>query len=213
MSHKAKSLVILPVLFFIVMAISGCDRHKAEREQLGKQIAAIDTDLVPMKEEQGRVSQEVAALASEVQQQSDTVQPHIDQRTKLQDELDVFVQEHQTTALVLNMTRQGVAAVLESKANDKTKNLVKTADAIGKLIAVAYCLKKGEECRNATVKITALGSQIDAENQQITLLGGQLDQKRASLQEKQQQLSSIDASIAAKTTERDTLKQRLDSIS
>ena len=213
MSHKAKSLVILPVLFFIAIAISGCDRHKAEREQLGKQIAVIDADLVPMKEEQGRVSQEAAALTSEVQQQSDTVQPHIDQRTKLQDELDVFVQEHQTTALVLNMTRQGVAAVLESKANDKTKNLVKTADAISKLIAVAYCLKKGEECRNATVKITALGSQIDAENQQITLLSGQLDQKKASLQEKQQQLSSIDASIAAKTTERDTLKQRLDSIS
>jgi chromosome segregation ATPase len=212
MSYKYKSFILF-VFLFVALTISGCDRHKAEREQLGKQIAAIDTDLAPMKDEQGRVSQEVSALTAEVQQQSDTVQPHLDQRQKLQDELDLFVQQHQTTALVLNMTRTGVAAVLESKASDKTKNLIKTADAISKLIAVAYCIKKGEECRNATVKITALGSQIDAENQQISLLSVQLDQKKAQLEEQQQKLSSLDSGIAAKTTERDGLKQRLDAIS
>jgi hypothetical protein len=131
-----------------------------------------------MQAEHDKASQEVSALTSEVQQQSDVVQPHLDQRTKLQDELDRFVQEHQTTALVLNMTRTGVAAVLESKASEKTKTYIKTADTIGKLIAVAYCLKKGEECRNATAKITALGAQIDTENQQITMLSAQLDQRR-----------------------------------
>jgi peptidoglycan hydrolase CwlO-like protein len=213
MSYKIKSIFFLLVFLFVAMALSGCDRHKAEREELGKKIAAIDADLVPMQEEQGRVSQEVAARTSEVQQQSATIQPHQDQLTKLQDELDRFVQEHQTTALVLNMTRTGVATVLESKASEKTKTYIKTADAIGKLIAVAYCLKKGEECRNATVKITALGSQIDAENQQITMLSAGLDQKKAALQESQQKLSSIDAAIAAKTTERDGYKQRLAEIS
>ena len=213
MSYKIKSTVNVFVLLFLAIAISGCDRHKAEREQLGKQIAAIETDLIPMQAEHDKASQEVSALTSEVQQQSDVVQPHLDQRTKLQDELDRFVQEHQTTALVLNMTRTGVAAVLESKASEKTKTYIKTADTIGKLIAVAYCLKKGEECRNATAKITALGAQIDTENQQITMLSAQLDQKKASLQESQQKLSSIDAAIAAKTTERDGLKQRLAEIS
>ena len=213
MSYKIKSTVIVFVLLFVARAISGCDRHKAEREELGKKIAVIETDLAPMQAEQSRASQEVAALTSEVQQQSDTLQPHLDQRTKLQDELDRFVQEHQTTALVLNMTRTGVSAVLESKASEKTKTYIKTADAVSKLIAVAYCLRKGEECRNATVKITALGSQIDAENQQITMLSAGLDQKKATLQESQQKLSSIDAAIAAKTTERDGLKQRLAEIS
>jgi hypothetical protein len=41
----------------------------------------------------------------------------------------------------------------------------------------------------------------------------QLDQKKASLQERQQKSSSLDATIAAKTKERDALKQRLDSLS
>jgi hypothetical protein len=41
----------------------------------------------------------------------------------------------------------------------------------------------------------------------------QLDQKKASLQDRQQKLSSLDAAIASKTTERDSLKQKLDSLS
>ena len=213
MFYKNRSVVTLFVLLFFAIMSSACDRHKAERAELTKQIAVIETDLVPMKEEQGRVAQEVQALTAEVQQQSDTLQPHLDQRTKLQNDLDLFVQEHKTTALVLNMTRTGVAAVLDSNANQKTKDLIRTADAIGKLVALAYCIKKGEECRNATIKITALGAQIDSENATISLLTAQLDQKKAALQERQQKSTSLDAAIAAKTKERDDLKQRLDSIS
>jgi len=213
MSYKNRFVVTLFVLPIVAMAISGCDRHKAERAELGKQIAAIEADLVPLKEEQARLSQEVETLNSEVQQQSDTLQPHVDQLTKLQDELALYVQEHKTTALVLNMTRGGVAAVLDSHADEKTKNLIRTGDTISKLVAVAYCLRKGEECRNATLKIMSLGSQIDSENATISGMSGQLDQKKASLQELQQKSSSLDASIAAKTQERDGLKQRLDSLS
>jgi chromosome segregation ATPase len=141
------------------------------------------------------------------------LQPHLDQRTQLEDELAAYVEAHQTTALVLKMTRTGVAAVLDSKANQKTKDLIRASDAISKLLAVAYCVKKGQECRNATIKIMALGSQIDSENQTISLMTAQLDQKKASLQERQQKVSSLDATIAAKTKERDDLKQRLESLS
>lgn len=213
MSYKNRSVLTLLVLPIVAMAISGCDRHKAERAELGKQIAANEAEVVTLKEEQARLSQEVETLSSEVQQQSDTLQPHLDQLTKLQDELALYVQEHKTTALVLNMTRSGVAAVLDSHADEKTKNLIRSADAIGKLVAVAYCLKKGQECRNATIKIMSLGSQIDSENATISGMSGPLDQKKASLQELQQKSSSLDAAIAAKTQERDSLKQRLDSLS
>jgi peptidoglycan hydrolase CwlO-like protein len=213
MSYRNRSVFILLAVLFVVMAISGCDRHKAERAELSKQIATIDADLMPLKEEQSRVAKEVETLSAEVQKQSDALQPHLDQRTKLQDDLALYVQEHQTTALVLKMTQSGVAAVLDSKANQKTKDLVGTANAISKLVATAYCLRKGEECRNATLRIMALGSQIDSENQTITLLTAQLDQKKASLQERQQKSSSLDGTIATKTKEREGLKQRLDSIS
>jgi chromosome segregation ATPase len=213
MSYKNRLVLTCFVLLLVALAISGCDRHKAERGELGKQIAVIETDLGPLKEEQGRVSQELETLNAEVKQQSDTLQPHLDRRTQLQEELALFVENHKTTALVLNMTRGGVAAVLDSHANQKTKDLIRTADTIGKLVAMAYCVRKGEECRNATVKIMSLGSQIDSENQSISLKTGELDQKKASLQERQQKLSSIDAAIAAKTQERDALKQKLDSLS
>jgi chromosome segregation ATPase len=213
MIYKNKLLFTLFVWPLVAIALSGCDRHKAEKAELSKQIAVIEADLVPLNEEQGQVSKEVETLNADVKQQSDTLQPHLDQRTQLEDELAAYVEAHQTTALVLKMTRTGVAAVLDSKANQKTKDLIRASDAISKLLAVAYCVKKGQECRNATIKIMALGSQIDSENQTISLMTAQLDQKKASLQERQQKVSSLDATIAAKTKERDDLKQRLESLS
>lgn len=213
MFFKNKLTLALFVLAFFVMAISGCDRHKAERAELSKQITVIEADLVPLQEQQARASQEVEQLNSEVKQQSDALQPHLDQVAKLQDELALYVQDHQTTALVLKMTRTGVATVLESQANQKTKDLIRTGDAIGRMVAVAYCLRKGEECRNATLKIMSFGSQIDAENAKISMMTAQLDQAKASLQEREQKRSAIDAALAAKTQERDALKQKLDSLS
>lgn len=212
MDYKNKSMPTLLFVALLAVAISGCDRHKAEKAELGKQIAVVEADLVPLKEEQGRVSKDVETLASEVNQQSAGLQQHLDRRTKLQDDLAVYVQDHKTTALVLNMTRTGVAAVLESNADQKTKDLIKTGGDIGNIVALAYCLRKGEECRNATVQIMSLGSQIDSENKTISSMTEQFDQKKAALQERQQKGSSLDAAIAAKTKERDDLKQKLDSL-
>lgn len=205
-------LVLTLVLLLVATAISGCDRHKDERAEVGKQITVAEADLAPLNEEQSRVSKDEEALNAEIKQQSDTLQPHLDRRTKLQDDLAVYVQDHKTTALVLKMTRTGVAAVLDSKADEKTKDLIRTADAVSNIVAFAYCLKKGEECRNATAQIMSLGAQIDSENQTISDMTAQLDQKRASLQGLQQKQSSLDAAIAAKTKERDDLKQKLGSL-
>ena len=202
----------LVVLLLVATGISGCDRHKDERAEVSKQITVAEADLAPLNEERSRVSKDEEALNAEIKQQSDTLQPHLDRRTKLQDDLAVYVQDHKTTALVLKMTRTGVAAVLDSKADEKTKDLIRTADAVSNIVAFAYCLKKGEECRNATAQIMSLGAQIDSENQTISDMTAQLDQKKASLQGLQQKQSSLDAAIAAKTKERDDLKQKLDSL-
>jgi len=121
MDYKNKLIPTLLFVALLAVAISGCDRHKAEKAELGKQIAVVEADLVPLKEEQGRVSKDVETLTSEVNQQSAGLQQHLDRRTKLQDDLAVYVQDHKTTALVLKMTRSGVAAVLESNADQKTK--------------------------------------------------------------------------------------------
>ena len=212
MTYNNRSLLALFVLPLVAMAISGCDRHKAERAELSKQIAVADADLTPLTEEQSRASKDVEMLNAEIKQQSDTLQQHVDQRAKLQNDLAVYVQDHKTTALVLKMTRTGVAAVLDSKADQKTKDLISTADAISNIVAFAYCLKKGDECRNATAQIMSMGAQIDSENETISAMTAPLDQKKASLQELQQKQSSIAAAIAAKTKERDDLKQKLDSL-
>jgi chromosome segregation ATPase len=203
---------MLLVLAVVAMSISGCDRHKAEREEISKQIAAIDADTAPLKEEQGRLAKDEETLNLEIQQQSNTLQQHLDQRAKLQEDLAAYVKDHQTTALVLKLTKTGVAAVLESKADQKTKDLIKNAGAIGNIVAMAYCLRKGEECRNATIQIVSLGSQIDSENEVMSGINIQIDQKKASLPELQQKRLTVDAAIAQKTQERDRLKQKLDSL-
>lgn len=211
MNYKSRLIPTLFV-FLIAMSISGCDRHKAEREVISKQITAIDADMAPLKEEQGQLAKNEEALNADLKQQSDTLQQHSDRVAQLQDQLSVYVKDHQTTALVLNLTRTGVAAVLEAKADQKTKDLVKNANALGNIVAMAYCLRKGEECRNATIQIMSLGSQIDSENEVMSGINTQIDQKKASLQELQQKRSAIDAAIAQKTQERDSLKQKLDSL-
>ena len=194
------------------MSISGCDRHKAEREEINKQIAAIDADTGPLKEEQGRIAKDEEALNAEIQQQSDTLQQHLDRRAKLQEDLAVYVKDHQTTALVLNLTKTSIASVLESKADQKTKDLIKNAGALGDIVAKIYCLRNSEECRNATLQIMSLGSQIDSENEVMAGINTQIDQKKASLQQVQQKRSTLDAAIAQKTQQRDRLKQKLDSL-
>src|SRR5258708_4787230 len=105
MNYKNRLVPMLFVLPLIAMSISGCDRHKAERAEITKQIAAIDADTVPLKEEQGRLAKDEEALNADIKQQSDTLQQHMDRRTQLQDELAVYVKDHQTTALVLNLTK------------------------------------------------------------------------------------------------------------
>jgi chromosome segregation ATPase len=212
MNYKNRLIPVLFVLAVIAMSISGCDRHKAEREEISKQIAAIDADTAPLKEEQGRLAKDEETLNIEIQQQSNTLQQHLDQRAKLQEDLSAYVKDHQTTALVLKLTKTSVAAVLESKADQKTKDLIKNAGAIGNIVAMAYCLRKGEECRNATIQIVSLGSQIDSENEVMSGINIQIDQKKASLPELQQKRSTVDAAIAQKTQERDRLKQKLDSL-
>ncbi len=213
MNYKNRLIPMLLVLAVVAMSISGCDRHKAEREEISKQIAAIDADTAPLKEEQGRLAKDEETLNIEIQQQSNTLQQHLDRRAKLQEDLAAYVKDHQTTALVLKLTKTSVAAVLESKADQKTKDLIKNAGAIGNIVAMAYCLRKGEECRNATIKIVSLGSQVDSENEVMSGINIQIDQKKASLQELQQKRSTVDAAIAQKTQERDRLKQKLDSLS
>lgn len=212
MNYKNRLIPMLLVLAVVAMSISGCDRHKAEREEISKQIAAIDADTAPLKEEQGRLAKDEETLNLEIQQQSNTLQQHLDQRAKLQEDLAAYVKDHQTTALVLKLTKTGVAAVLESKADQKTKDLIKNAGAIGNIVAMAYCLRKGEECRNATIQIVSLGSQIDSENEVMSGINIQIDQKKASLPELQQKRLTVDAAIAQKTQERDRLKQKLDSL-
>ncbi len=212
MNYRHKLITMLFVLPVVAMSISGCDRHKAERAQISQQIATIDADTAPLKEEQGRLANDEATLNAEIQQQSDTLQQHSDRRTKLQDDLAVYVKDHQTTAMVLSMTKTGISAVLQSKADQKTKDLIKNAGALGNIVAMAYCMRKGEECRNATIQIMSLGSQIDSENEVMAGINTQIDQKRASLQQLQQKRSTLDATIAEKTQQRDQLKQKLDSL-
>ena len=212
MNYNKRLLTTLFALSLTAMLIAGCDRHKSERAEITKQMAAIDAESAPLKEEQGRLAQEAEALNADIKQQQDTLQPHADRVAKLQEDLAVYVKDHQTTAMVLNLTKTGVAAVLEAKADQKTKDLVKNLNTLGNIVAMAYCLRKGQECRNATIQIMSLGSQIDSENQAMSGINTQIDQKRASLQELEQKRSAVDAAIAQKTQERDSLKQKLDSL-
>src|SRR6185295_4007301 len=98
---------LIPTLFvfLIAMSISGCDRHKAEREVISKQIAAVDADTAPLKEEQAQLVKNEEALNADIKQQSDTLQQHSDRVAQLQEQLAVYVKDHQTTAMVLNLTR------------------------------------------------------------------------------------------------------------
>lgn len=210
--NRNRLVLILFLLSVVAMSLSGCDRHKAERAEITKQIAAIDADTAPLKAEQGQLAAQAESLNADIKQQQDTLQPHADRVAKLQDEMAVYVKDHQTTATVLSLTKTGVAAVLEAKADQKTKDLVKNVNVLGNIVAMAYCLRKGEECRNATIQIMSLGSQIDQENELMAGINTQMNQKKASLQELDQKRATVDTAIAQKTQERDSLKQKLDSL-
>lgn len=210
--YQNKSAQTLIILLFVTLTICGCDSHKGERASLSKQITGIETDLVRLQGEQAKVSKNKETLAAELTQQTDTLKQHTLRRTKLQDELALYVLDHKTTTLVLAGTVASVAAIYNENTDQKTKDTLNTAGKFGAALAILYCWNNAEECASVTTRIAYYGSQIKSEANIISGLTTQLSQKKSSLQKHEEEISSLGDMITRKISERDTLRQKHDSL-
>jgi chromosome segregation ATPase len=210
--YQNKSVKTLIILLFVALTICGCDSHKGERASLSTQITAIEAELVRFKSEQDKVSKALGILASDIEQQTDSLKQHTNRRTKLQDELSLYVLDNKMTTLVLATTVASIGAVLNENTDQKTKDSLNTAGVVGLILAGVYCSNYPEDCASVTAKIAYYGSQIKAESNSISGITAQLSQNKLSLQEHEKKNSSLGDMIAKRISERDALKQKHDSL-
>ncbi len=195
-------------LLSVTLAAVGCDTKKAERAALLNKIRAVETEVSKMKDEQVRVYTEIEAFTSEIKDQSASIQQHSQRRTKLQDDLSVYVLDHKMTTAALMVTAGSVAGIV----NDNVKKESKDALTVVAVLGVVYCIANGEECADVTAHVTYFGSQIEAERKAITDLTSQISMNKSSLQERQNRQASLADTIARKSGERDSLQQQHDSL-
>lgn len=210
--HRNRFLQTLILLLFVTTAISCRDTYKGERASLSTQITALEAEMARLTDERAKASREMDTLSSEIKEQADNLRQHLDRRTKLQDELAVYVLDHKMTTVVLAASGASVAAVVNEHADQKTKDSLRTAGAIGIGVAIVYCYNYAEECGDVTTRLLYYGSQIKSENNLVSGITTLVSQKKSSLEEREEKISSLGALITQKTSERDTLRRKHDSL-
>jgi septal ring factor EnvC (AmiA/AmiB activator) len=205
---RKKFVLILAALLFVTIMISRRDRYKDERATLLSQITVIEADLEQLNERRTEASKAMEMLSSEVKQYTDSVQQHSQRRTQLQDELDLFILDHKMATVAVMATAGGVASVIDDNIDEDTKNALRFVGFIGAL----YCIGNSEECADVTTRIMYFGSQIESENKNISDATSKLAAKKLSLQERGKEFASLGDMMTNKTSERDTLKQKHDSL-
>jgi septal ring factor EnvC (AmiA/AmiB activator) len=205
---RKKFVFILAALLVVTIIISRRDRYKDERAALLNQITVIEADLAQLNERRTQASKAMEMLSSEVKQYTDSVQQHSQRRTKLQDELDLFILDHKMATVAVMATAGGVASVIDGNIDEETKNALRFVGFIGAL----YCIGNSEECADVTARILYFGSQIESENKNISDATSKLAARKLSLQERGKEYASLGDMMTKKTSERDTLKQKHDSL-
>jgi septal ring factor EnvC (AmiA/AmiB activator) len=199
---------ILAVLLLVTLTVVGCDRRKDERASLLNRIEGIEADLARLNERHTVASRIAQALPGEIRQYADGLQQQSQRRTQMQDELDKYVLDHKLATVAVMATAGGVAVVVSDNIDEDTKG---TLGVIG-LIGALYCVANGEECADVTARILYFGAQIESANKNISELTAKLSAKKQALKQCEEELARLAEAIGAKTNERDTLKQKHDSL-
>lgn len=205
--RKTTALILFAALF-VAAAATGCDSHKGERADLLKQVAAVESELSRLNQQRSEVSRAVEMLPAEIKQTSEGLQQHVQRRTKLQDDLGLYIMDHKLATVAVMATVGGVAGVVSDNVDQDTKS---TLGLVG-LIGVLYCAANGEECADVATRVLYFGSHIEAANKNISDLTSTLSAKKSALQKREQELAALVRTIDGKTGQRDALKQKHDSL-
>jgi septal ring factor EnvC (AmiA/AmiB activator) len=200
--------LILTALLLVTAVSAGCDTNKDKRASVLKQIDAVEADLALLNEQQAAASGSAQALPAEIRQYADSLQQQSQRRTKLQDELNLYILDHKLATVAVMATAGGVAGVVSDNMDEDTKNALGVIGFIGLL----YCVANAEECADVTARILYFGSQIEAADKSIGDLTAQLAAKRQALERLEQELAALAENIGTKTGERDALKRQHDSL-
>lgn len=187
--RKTNALILAAAL---LAAATGCDTRKGERAGLLKQVSAAESELSRLNQQRSEVSRALEMLPAEIKQASESLQQHARRRTKLQDDLGLYIMDHKLATVAVMATVGGVAGVVGDNVDEDAKS---TLGLVG-LVGALYCVADGEECADVN----------------ISDLTGMLSAKKSALQKREQELAALVKSIDGKTVERDALKQKHDSL-
>jgi septal ring factor EnvC (AmiA/AmiB activator) len=205
---RKTTMIILCVLLSVAVAVSRCDRNKAERATLHKQVTDVEANLTRLNEQQAEVSKDLAILPSEIKQYAVDLQQHSQRLTKLQDDLGVYLLDHKMATVAIIALGGGAASIIDDNIDEETKDVLRVIGIVGAL----YCVANSEECADVTARVMYYGSQIEAENKTVSYTRSQLSAKQSSLREREKEHASLAGMITRKVSERDALKQKHDSL-
>ncbi|MCA1619528.1 MAG: hypothetical protein LC795_09515 [Acidobacteria bacterium] len=169
---------------------------------------AVEADLALLNEQHAAASSSAQALPAEIRQYADSLQQQSQRRTKLQDELNLYILDHKLATVAVMATAGGVASVVSDNMDEDTKSAL---GVIG-LIGLLYCVANGEECADVTARILYFGSQIEAADESIVGLTARLSAKKQALGQREKESAALAETIGTKTGERDALKRQHDSL-
>jgi septal ring factor EnvC (AmiA/AmiB activator) len=208
MTYKNNKIVLLLPVLIVVFLFSGCDTHKDERGSLLKQKNEVEAEIVRLKSQYSQTSQNIESLASEINNQTESLQQHTNRHTKFKDDLAGYVLEHKLATLAVIAAGGGAATILNENLDEDTKSTL----AVVVIIGAVYCVSNYEECADVTSKILYYGSQIDSEAKTITKLKSDISVSRAALEKNKQNLAALSKTTDEKTISRNSLQEKHDSL-
>lgn len=196
----------LPIL--ILIFVSACDTAKPERETLLKQIGQLDSDLATLGTKRDTAQKAIETLTVDIQRFNESLEHHSERKTQLQHELASFLLDHKAATLAVVAAGGGAATFISDNIDEDTKTALRIVGVIGAL----YCIGNASECADVTAKSVYYGSQIQGEDKQLTTATSARSSAQSTLQQRQNELASVNDTINLKQTERDELKRKHDSL-
>lgn len=202
-----RRLIVLSLLV-ITVGITGCDKHKAERTSLSKQVEDAEAEISRSNDRLGALTKEIESLSTEVTQSTDRLQQHEQRLTSLQDELAGYLLNHKMATVALMATAGGAATIISENIDEDTKSALQIVGVIGAL----YCVANSDECADVAARVIYYGSQIDAENKSIAAVTSTIAASKLARQKRQEEQTSVRNFITKKTGERDALRKEHDKL-
>jgi len=195
------SRLFFAVFFAVILlpSLQGCDKHKAEREQIAEQLSSQQAELREVRSRHDNAQNTLNRMQETLSSQRADLASGEQDLAERQAQIMVYMSENKATILALAAAGTGAATALD----DETRRIVQqelgqgSSDLIvaAGIFGAGYCLFNLDKCSRVSARLAAHSSEIRTIKTQIQRLTLQVEEQEQSIQQQQSQIYALNQQV------------------